>query len=92
MKLLALRIMQSHLALFAKNCFPTIFGAILKFCIKRKNAFIIETVLDRALLTKCWVPSVSQSIPLKHGGHKLIFFYLISIEKYSTYIYRSGWK
>ena len=37
---------QSHLPLFAQNCFPAIFMVIFNFCVKRKNAFISEMVRD----------------------------------------------
>ena len=44
--------MQSHQTLFAKNCFPAIFDSRLAILHKTQNAFISETVQDKATLTK----------------------------------------
>ena len=37
---------------FGKNLFPPFLAAILKFCVKHKNAFISEMVQDRVISTK----------------------------------------
>ena len=51
--------LQSLLAMFPKNHFPAIFGDHLEFLRKTKNAFISETLRDRAIWTKCLTHRVS---------------------------------
>ena len=41
-----------------KSVFPPFLAAILNFCIKQRNAFILETLQDRAILTKYLAPRV----------------------------------
>ena len=56
---------QSHLSLFAKDCFP----AILNFCEIRKSAYISETVRDRAISAKFLATFASNHFPAIFGGH-----------------------
>ena len=51
MKYLAHRVSAESTGGFPKNRFPAILAAMLNFCVKRKNAFILGTVLDRAIST-----------------------------------------
>ena len=50
--------MQSLLAAFRKNRFPTIFGGHVELLCKTQSAFILETVRDRAISTKFWTHRV----------------------------------
>ena len=45
--------------LFAKITFPPLLAAILNFYVKRKSAFILETVRHRAISMKFWTHKVS---------------------------------
>ena len=51
--------LQSHLATFCKHLFPQVLVAILNFCVKRKNTFILEIVQDRAISAKVLTPRIS---------------------------------
>ena len=49
------------MALFANYRFPTIFGGPIKFLHKSPKGTILDTLGDRAIFTKYWVPGYRQS-------------------------------
>ena len=53
---------QSELVTFPQNHFAAIFGGHLEFCVKHKNAFISETMLDRAISLKLLIARVSPEL------------------------------